>query len=187
MAINQTIGSFITAATRRDFARDNLFRVMQLNCQGLSLTEEDLVYCREVNMSGREVPHAAAKYMGMELYYPQSTVKYPDAGEYKLKFYLDAAGELRTKFEIASRTLFNESTSTGDWRFPSTSDTLTLASLDFNLEPQEYITYYGVSIKSISQVDTKPSEGEGVAIETEVTFTFLYYKRNGSDVVWAGV
>ena len=55
MAINQTIGSFITAASRRDFARDNLFRVMQLNCQGLALSEEDLVYCKGANLSGREV------------------------------------------------------------------------------------------------------------------------------------
>lgn len=187
MAINQNIGSFITAATRRDFARDNLFRVMQLNCQGLALSEEDLVYCKTAQMSGREVPHAQVKYMGMELNYPQSTVKYPDAGEYKLEFFLDAAGELRQKFEIASRTLFNDSTSTGDWRFPSTSDTLTLAALDFNLEPQEYITYYGVSIKSIENVETKAAEGEGSAISVNVTFTYLYYRRNGSDVVWAGI
>lgn len=186
MAINQTIGSFITAASRRDFARDNLFRVMQLNCQGLALSEEDLVYCKGANLSGREVPHGQVKYMGMELNYPQSTVKYPDAGEYKLNFYLDAAGELRTKFEIASRTLFNDSTSTGDWRFPSTADILVLASLDFNLEPQEYITYHGVSIKSIDTVETKAAEGEGVAIEVALTFTYLYYERNGSEVVWGG-
>lgn len=186
MAINQTIGSFITAASRRDFARDNLFRVMELKCQGLTLTEEDLVYCRTANLSGREVPHGQVKYMGMDLNYPQSTVKYPDAGEYKLEFYLDAAGELRQKFEVATRTLFNDTTSTGDWRFPSTFDVLTLAALNINLDPQEYITYYGVSIKSIDQYETKAAEGEGVAIYVGVTFTYLYYKRTGSDTVWSG-
>lgn len=186
MAINQHIGSFITAASRRDFARDNLFRVMQLNCRGLNLTEEDLVYCKGANMSGREVPHSPIKYMGMDLHYPQSTVKYPDAGDYKLDFYLDANGELREKFEIASRVLFNDATSTGDWRFPNPADTLTLAALDFNLEPLEYITYYGVSIKNIDNVETKAAEGEGVAISIPVTFTYLYYRRNGSDIVYDG-
>lgn len=187
MAINQNIGTFINVASRRDFARDNLFRVMQLNTRGLSLSEDDLVYCKGAKMSGREVPHSEpVKYMGMDLYYPQSTVKYPDAGEYSLDFYLDASGHLREKFEIASRVLFNDATSTGDWSFPSISDTLTLAALDFNLEPQEYITYYGVSIKTIGDYDTKAAEGQGVAMSIPVNFTYLYYRRNGSDVVFDG-
>jgi hypothetical protein len=69
----------------------------------------------------------------MEMGYNASTVNYEGADSYELEFYLDAAGDLRKKFEEASRIIFNDISNTGNWRFPSTSDILTIAQLGFNM------------------------------------------------------
>lgn len=186
MAVNQTIGKFIQVASKVDFQRDNLFRVMQLSCRNLTLSEDDLVYVKSSKIPGRETPVGNnVKYMGMTLPYTQSTVKY-ESSAFEIRFYLDGTGALAQKFERASRQAFNEVSTTGDWRFPSTSDIMTLAILDINLDPIEYITLYGVSFVKFGEIDVKPADGEGVAMEISCTISYLYYKRNGSDTIFSG-
>lgn len=186
MAVNQTIGKFIQVAANRDFARDNLFRIMQLNCRNLTLTEDDLVYARGGNLPGRTTPVGDnIKYMGMKMPYTKSTVEYNGNDDYTIEFYLDRNSELAQKFERASRTAFNDLTSTGDWRFPSVSDILTIAVLNNKLEPIEYITFYGVSFYKFDDVEIKMAEGDGSALTIKAHISYLYYKRNGSDTVFA--
>lgn len=188
MAVNQTIGKFIQVAGQRDFARDNLFRIMQLSCRNLTLTEDDLVYAKGGKVPGRETPVADnVKYMGMTLPYTKSTVTYPGNTDYEIIFYLDKDSELVHKFERASRMAFNDTTTTGDWRFPNISDVMTIAVLDINLEPIEYITFYGVSFVKFDEMDFKIADSEGTAVEVKCHISYLYYKRNGSDTVFAGV
>ena len=188
MAVNQTIGKFIQVAGQRDFARDNLFRIMQLSCRNLSLTEDDLVYAKGGKLPSRETPVADnVKYMGMVLPYTKSTVSYPGNTDYEIAFYLDKDSELVHKFERASRMAFNDTTTTGDWRFPSTSDVMTIAVLDINLDPIEYITFYGVSFIKFDDIDFKIADSEGTAVEVKAHISYLYYKRTGSDTVFAGV
>lgn len=184
MAVNQTISTFISTASKRDFQRDNLYRIISLKCEGLTLDTEDIMYCKGIKIPGRENPHSAVKYMGMEFYYPQSTVKFSDISDLSITTIIDSQSITMGKLERASRILFNDLTTSGNWRFPSTADTLTVAVLDFNLNVQETITYYGVSFKGFDGVDAKPAEGEGVAQEVTMHFTFFYYKRTGSDTVY---
>jgi hypothetical protein len=188
MAVNQTIGKFIQVAGARDFARDNLFRIMQLSCRNLTLSEEDLVYARAGKLPGRETPVGEnVKYMGMTLPYTKSTVQYPSNTDYEIEFYLDKDSELAHKFERASRQAFNDATSTGDWRFPNVNDVMTVAALDTNLDPIEYITFYGISFTKFDEVEFKMAESSGEAIYIKAHISFLYYKRTGSDTVFAGV
>ena len=188
MAVNQTIGKFIQVASKRDFARDNLFRIMQLSCRNLTLDEEDLVYAKGGRLPGRETPVGEnVKYMGMTLPYTKSTVSYPGNTDYEITFYLDKDSELAKKFERASRQAFNDATTTGDWRFPNTSDVMTIALLDINLEPIEYVTFYGVSFVKFDEIEFKVAESEGTAIEVKAHISYLYYRRDGSDTVFAGV
>jgi hypothetical protein len=187
MAVNQTIGKFIQVASSRDFARDNLFRIMQLSCRNLTLSEDDLVYIKGGKIPGRSTPVAEdVKYMGMTLPYNKSTVQYEGNSSYDIEFYLDAKSELAHKFERASRMVFNDQTTTGDWRFPNMSDVMTVAVLDINLEPIEFVTFYGVSFVKFDPVDFKVAESTGEAISVKATISYLYYKRTGSDVVFAG-
>ena len=187
MAVNQTIGKFIQVAGSKDFARDNLFRIMQLSCRNLTLSEEDLVYAKGGKLPGRVTTVGEnVKYMGMTLPYTKSTVEYPGNTDYEIEFYLDKDSELVHKFERASRQAFNDQTTTGDWRFPSTSDVMTVAALDINLDPIEYITFYGVSFVKFDEMEFKIAESTGEAIAVKAHISYLYYKRTGSDTVFAG-
>ncbi len=187
MAVNQTIGKFIQVASSRDFARDNLFRIMQLNCRNLTLSEEDLVYAKGGKIPGRITPVGDnVKYMGMKLPYTKSTVEYPGNDDYEIEFYLDKDSKLAQKFERASRQAFNDISTTGDWRFPSTSDIMTIAVLDKNLNAIEYITFYGISFVKFDDMEFKVADSSGEAISIKAHISYLYYKRDGSDTVAAG-
>lgn len=183
MAINQIISNFNTVAAQKDFARNNLYRLMSLKTRALELDETDLLYCRGAQIPGRENPTASVSYHGMEFRYPKSSVKY-DGGGYTLKFLLDAGGELRKKFEEASRIIFNDQSNTGNWRVPGSTDQIVIAQLGFNMEPIKTYTLYGVCITKIESFDSDFS-GEGEAVEVSITFTYNYYKTDGSDVIYS--
>jgi len=182
MAINQIISNFNTVLAARDLARDNLYRLMSLKTRVLELDETDLLYCRGAQIPGRENPSAAVTYHGMDFHYPKSSVKY-EGGTYTLKFLLDANSELRQKFEEASRLIFNDLSNTGNWRVPGSNDNITIAQLGFDMEPIKYYTLYGVCLTKIEGYDSDFG-GEGQHQEITVTFTYNYYKTDGSDVVY---
>lgn len=187
MAINQTIGKFIQTAGGRDFQRNNLFRIMSLKTRNLSLTEEDLVYAKGAKIPSRETPVGDnVKYMGMTLPYTKSTVSYPGNTAYDITFYVDAKNELAQKFERASRLGFNDLSTTGDWRFPTLSDEMTVVVLNNKLEPIDYIHFYGVSFVKFGEIAFDIAGGDGSSIEIPCTISYLYYKRKGSDTVYAG-
>lgn len=187
MAVNQTIGTFIQTATKRDFQRNNLFRIMSLSCRNLTLVEEDLVYAKGGKIPGRETPVGDnVKYMGMTLPYTKSTVTYTGNTDYQITFYMDANTELAQKFERASRQAFNDLSTTGDWRFPSLADKMVVAVLNNKLEPTDYIEFYGVSFVKFDEVEFQVADGDGSAIEIPCHISYLYYKRKGSDTVYSG-
>lgn len=185
MAVNQNITNFISVAAQKDFARNNLFRVMAFKTRVLELDETDLIYCRSASIPGRTTPTTALKYHGMDMNYNQSTVKYEGSDSYTLEFYLDSSGDLRRKFEEASRIVFNDISNTGNWRFPSTQDIITIAQLGFDMEPIKYFHLYGVTIKSIENIEATMAEGDGSAINVKVVLSYLYYRTEGSDVIYS--
>lgn len=181
MAINQKISDFNIIASQRDFARDNLWRILSLKTRTLELDEADLLYCKGARIPSRENPSASVSYHGMEFRYPKSSVKYD--GQYSLTFLIDAKGLIRHKLEEASRILFNEVSNTGNWRMPSSSDQIVLAQLGFDMEPVKYWTLYGVTLTKIDQVEVN-FQGEGQHIEVTLNFTYNYYKTEGSEVIY---
>jgi hypothetical protein len=183
MAVNQLISNFNTVASQKDFSRNNLYRLMSLKTRALELDESDLIYCRGAQIPGRENPSASVNFHGMEFRYPKSTVKY-DGSSYTLKFLLDANGDLRRKFEEASRIIFNDQSNTGNWRFPGATDQIVIAQLGLNMEPIKIYTLYGVCITKIEAYDSDFT-GEGEAVEISVTFTYNYYKTDGSEVIYS--
>ena len=185
MALNLNISDFIQVASQKDFARNNLFRVLSLDCRGLNLSLDELVYCKGGALPGRNNPTSQVQYHGMKMTYNQSTIEYPGADDYQLKFYCDANSELRRKFEEASRYVFNDKTNTGNWRFPSISDNITMVALDFGMNEIEHITLHGVCFKGIDAIEFQSAEGDGSAIEIVAHFSFLYYTRHGSDAYYS--
>ena len=58
MPVNQTIQNFYRSAADKDFSRDFLFRVTQMQLQGVpALTEGDLIYVKTAALPGRDKAH----------------------------------------------------------------------------------------------------------------------------------
>lgn len=185
MPINQNIGLFINTFIKRDGQRNNLFRVLALNNKALSLTEEDEVYIKTGILPGRTNPTAQMKYMGMDFNYNTSTIQYPQANDIALEFIFDAKHELRTKFEQASRRIFNDLTTSGTWNVPTLNDIMTCATLDNQLNPSATYHFYGVAFKGMDQVTFEIGNGDGSMVTVMTHVSFYYYKGPGSDTVWA--
>ena len=83
MPVNQNIQNFYRIAADKDFSRDFLFRVTQMQLQGVpALSEEgDLVYVKTAQLPGRAVGNVAVPYMGLNLNVP-GAVTYPGSEGY---------------------------------------------------------------------------------------------------------
>lgn len=186
MAVNQTIADFQNSLMKRDGLRNNLFKVLALNTKVLSLTNDDMVYIKTATLPGRTNPTGTIQYMGMNFAYNRSTVEYPGSDDYSLSFVFDAKGELREKFEQASRLIFNDLTTTGNWAVPTREDILTFAPLNFQYEPSQYYHLYGVAFKGFDGVNFEIANGDGSIVEFTCHMSYWYYKGPGSDTAYSG-
>ena len=77
MPVNQNIQNFYRIAADKDFSRDFLFRITQMQLQGVPALEEgDLIYAKAAALPGRNITNVAVPYMGLNLNVPGSVV-YP--------------------------------------------------------------------------------------------------------------
>lgn len=172
----QDIRTFYRNAVQRDFSRDFLFRVEQIVIAGIpAFSEDELVYATAASLPGRDIENVTAPYMGLDFNIP-GRAKYPGSDAYQLTFNLDANSSLRTKLEQASRTLFDDATSTGSYGTPGTESYILLAQLDKQLNPISRYKLVGSSIRNISNVDYKIAEGVGSIVTFTGTFAYHFYE-----------
>ena len=177
MPVNQTIQNFYRAAADRDFSRDFLFRVTQMQLQGVpALGENDLVYVKTASLPGRNITNVPVPYMGLQLNIP-GTATYPGSDAYALNFYLDADSELRNYFEGASRSVFDDLNSTGEYGTPDDDFFIQLAQLDKELEPVAQYKLVGASIRNIDNIAYNISDGTGATVEVNSTVSYHYYTK----------
>lgn len=177
MAVNQNIQNFYRAAADRDFSRDFLFRVTQMQLQGVpALDEGDLIYVRAAQLPGRNISNVAVPYMGLNLNIPGS-VTYPGSDSYNISFYLDANSNLRNYFEQASRSLFDDQTSTGEYGTPDDDFFIQLAQLDKELEPVAEYKLIGASLRNISNIDYQIATGTGATVNIDATISYHFYTK----------
>lgn len=181
MPINQNIQSFYGAAQARDFARDFLFRIVtSSNTPGLpELTDADFVYVTAAKLPGRSIHNSKVPYMGLDFNVPGTAI-YDNSDAYDIELYLDSAkdqnDDLRVRFETASRDVFNDRTSTGDYNIPGINSLLVLSQLDKNLEPLGwYYNLVGAQIRKINALDYKIAEGKGEVMKMGVSLSYHYY------------
>jgi len=177
MPVNQNIQNFYRTAADRDFSRDFLFRITQLQLQGVPALEEgELVYVKGASLPGRNITNVAVPYMGLTLNVP-GTATYPGSDSYALKFYLDADSTLRNFFENASRSLFDDQTSTGEYGTPDDDFYLQLAQLDKELNPVSEYKLVGASLRTVNGIDYNISDGTGATVEVNATMSYHFYTK----------
>ena len=110
----QTIQNFYTQAQTKDFARDNLFRVLNISFgEGttISFDEDDLVYAKTASLPGKEITSQALPYMGLNFNVP-GVAKYTGSDGYTITFRCDESYDLRNRFltlvNILSQFFFEE-------------------------------------------------------------------------------
>jgi hypothetical protein len=114
--------------------------------------------------------------MGLNLNIPGS-VEYPGSEAYNLTFYLDADSDLRNYFEAASRALFNDQTSTGEYGTPDEDFFIQLAQLDKDLEPIAEYKLVGASLRNIDDIEYKIADGTGATVEITTTIAYHFYNK----------
>jgi hypothetical protein len=172
-----TIQTFFQQAQRRQFARDFLFRVKQINLAGNAVFngETDLVYARSAALPGRTIENKAVNYFGQQFNVPGKS-SYDNSEGYSINFYHEENIDLRKRFEQASRAVFNNDTSTGDYYMPGTGDTITLSVLNKDLEEISTITLVGASIRNIGEISHEIADGTGEILNFPVTFSYHFYQ-----------
>jgi len=177
MPVSQNIQNFYRAAADRDFSRDFLFRVTQMQLQGVpALTEDQLVYARTANLPGRAIANIPVPFMGLNINVPGGAT-YPGSDAYALTFYLDANSELRNYFEAASRSLFDDTNSTGEYGTPDDDFFIQLAQLDKDLEPIAEYKLVGASLRTIEDITYNMAEGTGETAKITATVAYHYYNK----------
>lgn len=175
MANAQTIQKFYQTAYSSDFSRDFLFRVKLIQGRGLpSFSPDELVYVKAASLPAREIQNVPVKYMGLGFNIPGG-VTYPGSDAYELEFFVDASSDVRRKFEIVSRELFNDLSSTGAYETPDASSIVQLVQLDKGMNELDTYSLIGASLRKINPIEYKISEGKGDAVSCKVTLAYQFY------------
>ncbi len=179
----QTIQSFFQEAIQRDFSRDFLFRVQNVNFGpgGPVLTDNDLVYARAATLPERTINNTEVKYRGLGFQLPGS-VTYGSAAGYQLEFYCDADVRLREILLNESRRVFNDQTTTGDYRISGPGASVTLQQLNKALLPIMEYKLIGCSIRQVGVMNYSMADGNGAVVNFNCTVAYHYFteERIGS-------
>ena len=172
-----TIQNFFTRAAAKQFSRDFLFRVRQIDLiGGISFNGvDDLVYARTASLPGRNIDNVNVNYFGQEFQVP-GRATYANAAGYSIEFYHDENCELRTKLEAASRAVFNNETSLGQYGMPGEESVINLVQIDKNLNDVRNIELVGASIREISDIEYSIADGTGDVLNFSTTFAYHFYR-----------
>lgn len=175
-AVNQNIHNFYSVAQRKDFLRDINFRITALNFRGDDkiLQNDEFLYAKGGQLPGRKVENIQVPYLGLN-FNVAGTSSYEGSESYKLTFFCDAAQDLRFKLEKMVRRVYDDYTSTGDYKIAGPDSILELSILDKQLNEIRKVKLIGFDIRSVDGMEFKVSGGKGDVMEISTTVSFHYY------------
>lgn len=111
---NQDIDAFFQTAINRDFARQNLFRVLYINSGATNIVfdQDDLVYVTSTSLPQRAITNISVPFMGLKFNVP-GTATYPGSEAWNVTFRMPQDLGIRQKLELWTRGTFDDATSTG--------------------------------------------------------------------------
>jgi hypothetical protein len=174
----QTIQGFYTQAQARDFARNNLFRVLNINFGGgteVTFDENDLVYATTAELPGKTIGNVAVPYMGLNFNVP-GTVTYDNSEGYTLTFRSDESHNLREKFLQVQADTFDDADSTGNYFMPTADAVIDLVLLDKQLERVAQYQLVGCSIRNVGN-QSYNATGTGDVVEFTTTIAYHYFRK----------
>jgi hypothetical protein len=176
MATQQTIRKFFDRAIQREFSRDFLFRVGSIVFEnGDTFNEDDLVYAKSAQLPGRAIQNVTAPYMGLDFNVPGKAI-YTNSAQYSVTFYCDAESNLHQRFEKETRRLFDDATSTGDYKMPSDRSIINLMQIDKQLNPIINYKLIGASVRDCGSMEYKMAAGSGEVMEFTAVMSYHFYE-----------
>ena len=174
----QTIQNFYTQSQTKDFARLNLFRVLNISFgdgSDVSFNEDDLVYATTAALPKKDITSNTVPYMGLEFRVP-GIVKYPGSGAYNIRFRCDENYDLRTRFLQVLNDTFDDADSTGNYFIPNQNSVIDLALLDKELNRVSQFQLVGVAPVSVGEIQYDVT-GDGGPVEFDVTVSYHYFRQ----------
>lgn len=175
--VRQTIQDFYTQAQVKDFARTNLFRVLniQIGNTDVSFGEEDLVYATTAALPGKTIGNVPVPYMGLNFNVP-GNVTYPNSDNYQITFRSDESYDLRNKFLQALDDTFDDADSTGNYFTPTADSVIDLVLLDKELNKTDQYQLVGCAVKDVQPI-TYNIANAGTQVEFQVGISYHYFRR----------
>ncbi len=186
--MSTTIENFMNQAMQKQFARDFLFRVKQINITGLTLNgETDLLYARTANFPGRNIENKVVNYSGQSFNIPGKST-YPGSENWQIEFYADQNMDIRAKLERASRILFDNETTTGNICMPGYESVIVLDVLQIPCERGFNVTsgnelrvgttieLIGASLRDIGEISYQIADGTGEVKTFNASFAYHFYR-----------
>lgn len=174
----QTIQGFYTQAQAKDFARNNLFRVLNINFGGgtdVSFDETDLVYANTATLPGKTIGNVAVPYMGLNFNVP-GTVTYDNSDAYTIQFKSDESHNLREKFLQVQNDTFDDTDSTGNYFMPTSDAVIDLVLLDKELNRVAQYQLVGCSIRNVGP-QSYDMTATGDVVTFDVTIAYHYFRK----------
>lgn len=168
------IHNFYSSVAKNQLLRDFSFRLRLVTTDALTFTEDEIVYANAKTLPARNITNHQISFMGLPLNFAGSAT-YPSSDSYEIELLMDATGALREKLEKASRTVFNDKSSTGDYRLAGTDQTIVLSTIDSKLETMVNYTLVGAQIRNISPIQFDYWGGNGNLVKCTITVAYQYY------------
>jgi uncharacterized protein YdeI (BOF family) len=83
---------------------------------------------------------------------------------------------MRTKFEAASRIVFNNETSLGQYGMPGNESVINLVQIDKELREVRNVQLVGASIRDIGDIGYEIATGSGEITTFTVSFAYHFYR-----------
>jgi len=169
---NQDINAFFQNAINKDFARTNLFRVVNITTPVVTFDPTDLVYITSTTLPSREISNISTPFMGLKFNIP-GTATYPGSEGWQVKFRVGQDLQVRNKLEVWSRSIFDDATSTGSYGAGSLG-TVNLALMDKTGGVISGYTLVGAYLQKLGTFELNTTE-DGKLVETTATIAYQYW------------
>lgn len=179
---DQTLNKFYTVATQRGFSRDYQARVSQLTINGVSMSDEDLVYIKNIGIPNKKVAVSTVRYFGADVH-SLGTRDFGDSKNWVLTFHTDQILYLKRWFEdrVEQAATNTEVPTSRTARFnvnpvPTQSSYASIDVIDDNLETVVRYKLEGVFVVDVPGINYT-LEGTGKVQEFKVTLGYQKWTR----------
>lgn len=172
-----TIQDFYKVAVDRDFARQHQFRALSWTLWGQDVLTADpghYLYIETASLPGREITNVPVPFMGLNFNVP-GLATYGGSAGYTVSFRADSQYYLRKIMEHATRRVFNDRTSHGDYNTPDAENHLTIGLLGKMLEVLQVYTLVGVNVVNTGAMSYNLGD-TGTIAKVDATLSYHYWK-----------